>query len=473
MYRKKIDKAIAMKDKDTTIKILHLTTEQARKETAQKLTGSNIYILLARGNDLYDSSFRDILVPVLQQRMGTFFENDLISFLRSTDPGNSYSSNFITNLAQKGKLTQFLPKDLDKQKILINLVAHSAFEDQDSLILFSATFIKLLQLIDPEVRSHLIDIMLGAINTDDSTLSSQLRVILQHYIEQHKKLLSSSDKRKISTMIQEKGEISIGTFRQTRFAEWLKDNVLQSLSVFQRDDDGIGSFFSYCRALIKNGYHPSLSKDYKLAELDPEQKKELTALAAVLRQQSKNNLSLLFGISAKMPIVIDWQKRLNGTEIKHSVFIYQDEGIQKELIAQFLRSGHEMFAQRGHSYWRYEQLIAPFEALEKTKTLNSTKIWEKQRFLSIGSCGGIKVYRKLNRLFRNRVDILATTGTGKASINNPYNIALFEIVATGGQDLTWDDISEKTTAIFSQHQGGEYLQPGSLPAILHKMVYTN
>ena len=473
IYQQRMDQAVAARDKDAAINVLRLATQRARKESARNLTSSNIYILLALGNDLYDSSFRDILVPVLQQRMTASFQNDLLTFLLSTDPDNSYSSNFITNLAQKGKLTQFFPKELDKQKEIIDLVARSAFQDQNSLILFSATFTKLLQLIDPNVRSHLINLMLKTIDKDDSVLSSQLQVILQHYVEQHRALLSPGDRVKISSMIQQRGKINIAPYKQTPFAEWLRDNSLQSLSVFQRDDDGISSYFSYCRNLISKGYQPSLSKDYKLTEPVPGQKKEFDAILKALKREPGNNLNLLFRISTKMSIVIDWKKNLNGTEISHSVFVYRNKAMQQKLIAQFLASGHEMFAQRGHSYWRYEQLIAPFEALWKTGALDSAKIWQKQRFLSIGSCGGIKAYRQLNGLFRNQVDILATVGTGKSSINNPYNIALLEIIATGRQQLTWDDVSEKTAAIFSKHQGGEYLRPGSLPAILHKMMYTD
>jgi len=473
IYQQKMDQAVSARDKNGAINVLRLAPKRARKESARNLTSGNIYILLAQGNDLYDSSFRDILVPVLHKRMTASFQNDLLNFILSTDPDNSYSSNFITNLAQKGKLTQFFPRKLNKQEKIIDLVARSAFQDQNSLILFSATFTKLLRLIDPKVRSHLISIMLDTIDKGDPVLSSQLQVILQHYVGQHRELLSPGDRVKISSMIQQRGKINIATYRKTPFAEWLGDKALQSLSVFQRDDDGISSYFSYCRNLISQGYQPSLSKDYKLTEPVPGQKKELDAILDALKREPKNNLNLLFRISTRMSIVIDWKKKLNGTEISHSIFVYQNKAMQQELIAQFLASGHEMFAQRGHSYWRYEQLVAPFEALWKTGALDSVKIWQKQRFLSIGSCGGIKAYRQLNGLFRNQVDILATVGTGKSSINNPYNIALLEIIATGRQKLTWDDVSEKTAAIFTKHQGGEYLQPGSLPAILHKMTYTD
>jgi hypothetical protein len=90
--------------------------------------------------------------------------------------------------------------------------------------------------------------------------------------------------------------------------------------------------------------------------------------------------------------------------------------------------------------------------------------------MSLGSCGGIRAYSELATLFNNNVDILATVGTGKAVINNPYNQFLFEAVAKAGQTLSWDDLSELSSKIFKQGLGEDYLQPGSLPAILHKIM---
>jgi len=469
-YQQKMTQAIQSGNRSETIKILRLTTELARKKTAQNLTTSNIYILLAQGGDLYDSSFRDILVPILKNRIDSSFHSDLLTFLLTIDPANNSTSNFITNLGQKGKLTLFFPEEITKQKEIIDLVTNSAFHDENSLILFSATFTRILKIVKPEVRSHLINIMLQTITTTNSILTSQLQVILQHYIKRHQELVPSTDREKISTMIQERGRIDTKIFKQTPFTEWLTDNKLQSLSVFQGDDDGINSFFSFCRALIKKGYRPTLADDYNLYELSPQSQKELTTLLAVLGSHPKNSLNPLFRISVKMPIVIDWKKELHGVNISHSVFIYQDKTTQQKLLAQFLISDYEMFAQRGHSYWRHEQLLDPLEVLSKRGSLSNPEIWKKQRFLSIGSCGGIKIYRELSRLFHNRLDILATIGTGKATINNPYNIALFEIVAADRGNLSWNDVARKTAAIFSTNRGEEYLQPGSLPAILHKMM---
>lgn len=129
-----------------------------------------------------------------------------------------------------------------------------------------------------------------------------------------------------------------------------------------------------------------------------------------------------------------------------------------------------MFAQRGHSYWRSEQLIDPIAKLIEEGGVSVEDLEKKQRFMSLGSCGGIRAYSELSSLFDHNVDILATVGTGKAVVNNPYNQFLFEAVATGKNDLSWDDVAEQSSRIFKQGLGEDYLQPGSLPAILHKIM---
>jgi len=78
---------------------------------------------------------------------------------------------------------------------------------------------------------------------------------------------------------------------------------------------------------------------------------------------------------------------------------------------------------------------------------------------------------KLNKLFHNKVDIFGTVGSGKTAINNPYNRMIFEIVAKHPDIQSWDTVAKETATIFSGNDGEEYLQPGSLPAILHKMFY--
>ncbi|WP_457575443.1 hypothetical protein, partial [Desulfomarina sp.] len=468
-YRKSFNRALADGKKNEAVAVLALATERARRETAMELTGGNLYILLAYGNDFYDSSFRDIVVPILKKRIEKVFNNDLLTFLLQTDPANSHTSNFITNLAQKGKLVPFFPRSTDKQKKIIDLIADSAFRDADSLILFAATFPRLLQTVVQTARSRLVDRMLEKIASDRTVLSSQLQMILQHYLQHNGHLLSEKTRNRVSSMLKERGRIDPEPFIRTPFQEWLSDHRLESLSVFQRDDDGRSSFLSYCRLLIKKGYRPAIDSRYN--QLLKETTMDMNRILNIAKKTPGTVLNQLFHLALKNPIVLSWQKRLAGTEIRHDVFFYQGKLLQRIILKQFLENLSEMFVQRGHSYWRYEQLFEPFETLLKRGDITKDTLLAKKRFLSIGSCGGIRIYRKLNNLFYNEVDILATVGTGKAAINNPYSLALFEIVAQNGPETSWEDISRETAPVFQKNRGEEYLQPGSLPAILHKMLY--
>jgi hypothetical protein len=130
----------------------------------------------------------------------------------------------------------------------------------------------------------------------------------------------------------------------------------------------------------------------------------------------------------------------------------------------------EMFAQRGHSYWREEQLLKPMRQLLESGEISHASIPDINRFMSIGSCGGIRIYSELNRLFNNSVDIFATVGTGKAVVNDPYNQRLFEVIAASGDELSWEEVARRLNPILSDERDSDYLQPGSLPAILHKMM---
>ena len=470
-YQISFNRALMEGKKDKAVAVLAMATKRARRETARELTAANLYIILAYGSDFYDSSFRDIVVPVLKKRIENEFDNDLLTFLLQIDPDNSHTSNFITNLAQKGKLVPFFPKSTDKQKKIIDLIADSAFRDADSLILFAATFPRLLQTIEQAARSRLVDGMLAKISKDRTLLSSQLQMILQHYYRHNRRLLSEKTRNRISAMLQERGEIDPVPFTRTPFQEWLSDHRLESLSVFQRDDDGRSSFRTYCQLLLKKGYRPGIDKRYNLDQLSKKTSMNLNRILGIAKKKPGTVLNQLFHLARKNPIVLSWHKTLAGTEICHDVFFYQGKLLQRKVLKQFLENLSEMFVQRGHSYWRYEQLFEPFETLLKRGAITKDTLLTKKRFLSIGSCGGIRIYRKLNDLFYNEVDILATVGTGKAAINNPYSLALFETVAQNGPETSWEDIGRKTAPIFQKNRGEEYLQPGSLPAILHKMLY--
>jgi hypothetical protein len=455
--------------KGTAIVALRKATAKARVQVAYDTTTVNIYILLSKGSELYDSSFRDMLVPVLKDRIDKRFRANLLRFLLDVDPENNHVSDFIISLAQRGKLAMFFPDDPKEQKQVLDLVMKSAFQDENSLILFSATFMTLLETIDPNTRSYLIAEMLSAIREQNTVFTTQLRVILQYYLEYYSEFVGELDKIRINMMMYEYGAIPLQWYVRTAFEEWKADGKLSSLSVFHDDDDGRQSYLSNCRFLSKQGYRPRLSTSFKLGA-SPAVLSQAAGLLRSYAASPSKTLAALFRLQSRNPLVLDWVKKVNGIEISHSVFLFQGEGLQEMLLKQYLTGGHEMFAQRGHSYWRTEQLIDPIAKLVEDGAVTDADLSSKQRFMSLGSCGGIRAYSELATLFNNNVDILATVGTGKAVINNPYNEFLFEAVAQASTDLSWDDISERSSRIFKQGLGEDYLQPGSLPAILHKIM---
>ncbi len=267
-------KALANNQRYDAVNILREATAQAGKLTAEDLTSANIYILLCRGSELYDSSFRDILVPVLLDRIERNHHSNLLSFLTQTDPENGSISDFIISCAQKGKLTAFFPANPVEQRKILDLVTHSAFQDEQSLILFSATFSTLLEKIQPEVRSYLVDRIISTIQQPDSTFALQLRVILQFYREN----IQISYLQRISARLPKSstryGAVDFSPFIATDFSRWKKDGQLASLSIFQHDDDGSISYHSNSRNLISNGYKPRLSRRISLlAESDADQQK--------------------------------------------------------------------------------------------------------------------------------------------------------------------------------------------------------
>ncbi|MEA3468404.1 MAG: hypothetical protein U9R57_09310 [Thermodesulfobacteriota bacterium] len=455
--------------KKSAIAILRKATAKARVQAAHDITTANIYILLSKGSELYDSSFRDILVPVLKDRIDIGFGVNLLQFLLETDPENNHVSDFIISLAQRGKLSVFFPVDHKEQEQVLDLVTQSAFQDENSLILFSATFMKLLETIEPQTRTYLIGKMLSAIYEQNTVLTIQLRVILQYYLEYYSEFVSEVDKIRIKMMMYEYGAIPLQMYTKPAFIEWKSDGQLSSLSVFHDDDDGRQSYLSNCHYLSRQGYRPRLSTSFILGVSSVVSTKTTGLLRSYTASPGKTRLGL-FRLQRKNPLVLDWVKTINGITVSHSVFVFQGEQMQKELLKQFLTGGHEMFAQRGHSYWRAEQLLEPISKLLEDGAVTADDLQSKQRFLSLGSCGGIRAYSDLATLFGNNVDILATVGTGKAVINNPYNQFLFEAVAKADGELSWDNVSEQSSRIFKQGLGEDYLQPGSLPAILHKMM---
>ncbi|XOF34828.1 MAG: hypothetical protein ACL93V_05945 [Candidatus Electrothrix sp. YB6] len=452
--------------KNRMIGILRKATSADRVQVSEDLTSANIYALLAQGSELYDSSFRDILVPILKKRIKKFHRNNLLIFLQATDPDNLLVSSFIVSLAQKGKLTTFFPDDAGEQKKILELVAASAFKDEDSILLFSATFRHLLKVLESDARFYLIKKMVLADN-GSSSFSKLLTVILQYYLQEYPELLDAKSQELIRRFVARNGAVNLDKYLQTPFAEWKQDKQLGSISVFHPDDDGRKSFISNARNLISHGYRIEFSSGYTSGSGGYKKSKQIIAAA---RKGSADKLAALFAAMRRNPFAVAFVRKVNDITLRHTVYVYANEENQELLIRHFLESGDEMLAQRGHSYWRSEQITDPMENLKESGKITDQILTGKQRFLSLGSCGGVKAYTRLTRMFLGHVDILATIGTGMAIINDPYNRNFFEIIANNPSSMTWEDMAAQSSFIFGNGRGQDYLQPGCLTAILHKIL---
>ncbi len=453
------------------IAVLRRATAADRMQTARDLVSADIYALLSQGSELYDSSFRDILVPILKKRIRSRHDDSLLDFLKQTDPGNMLVADFIVSLAQKGKLTTFFPHDEALQRQILELVAASAFRDEDSILLFSATFMHLLQVLTPEGRSFLIQKMVAVADNGSGTFTRLVNVILQYYLREYPELLAPGDRSSILRLAIRHGAEDLGRYLVTPFAAWKSDHRLASVSIFHPDDDGRSSFLSNVRTLLHGGYRIELSDTYSLTPPDAATRRRVQRLvAATGKKGAARPLLELFRAMERNHFAVALVRTMNGITICHAQYVYSGEDNQQLLLDRFLKSGDEMLAQRGHSYWRSEQLSEPLEKLHRERRISDRDLTSKQRFLSLGSCGGVKAYTRLTRMFLGHVDILATIGTGMAMINDPYNRNLFEVVATGADTMTWKDVADRSAFIFKGGRGQDYLQPGSLTAILHKII---
>ena len=443
--------------------ILRQATSAARVQAAKDLTTANMYVVLAQGSELYDSSFRDIIVPVMKDRIAQRNGGDLLNFLRDIDPESRFVSDFISSNAHKGKLTEFFPKDFARQKEILNLVGTSAFKDPDSVLLFSATFSHLLKMLTPEARSHLIGLMVQQTQRGDQITAKLVRVILQYYVQTYPELLGQNDRLLISRLLVQQGAVNLERYQVTPFDEWKKDGKMASLSMFHPDDDGRQSFASNASLLMKNGYQLVPSKYYTISQMTP-------ALESSIRSWARGGIGELFQAMRTRNFAVSFVKNVNGINIVNTQFVYSGKEQQKELLRRFILSGDEMLAQRGHSYWRTEQIIDPLTELLEENKISPADLRNKQRFLSLGSCGGVKVYTTLTRLFEGSVDLLASIGTGLAMINDPYNKSFCEIIAKNPGSISWKNVAQQTSYIFESGRGQDYLLPGSLTAILHKIL---
>ena len=303
-----------------------------------------------------------------------------------------------------------------------------------------------------------------------SVFAQQLRTILQYYLEGKPKVLGVENGKRIRELLVKYNAPPLSTYIKTPFAEWLEDGTLSSLSVFHADDDGRSSFIAFGSLLLSKGYLPRLSTRFRALEMNNFVREELAGYLIQVAVKRNGSLEQLFGFLRERPLVVDFVKNVNKVLISHSVCVFYNGETQQKLLEQFILEGHEMYAPRGHSYWLNDHIVDPLQKLIKAERVTPEELTAKRRFLSIGACGGIKIYSDLTQAFCNKVDMLGSLGAGKTTINNLYNWYLFETIAAEPQIATWQAMDGKTSFIFREDKDKDYQLPGELPAILYKIL---
>jgi len=456
-------------EKGAAIATLKQATAFARMETARRLSSANIYVLMTRVSVLYDSSFRLILIPELHKRIAASYGGSLLRFMQAVDPENMHVANFVSSLALKARLAMFLPAYAAGQEAIIGLVLASAFKDENNLVLFAATFEKLLDGILPVTRGFLIDRMI--FRARNPTIFARLvRTILQYYLEGKPKILGVENAARISEVLAQYDSPPLAKYVKTPFAEWRQDGVLSGLSVFHGDDDGRNSFVANGSFLLGKGYQPRPSLRFSGGRTGGFEQEQLAALLKTVSRKESGSLARLYKFLKGTPLVVDFVKNVNNLQVSHSFAVYYDRETQQRLLAQFIQGGHEMYAPRGHSYWLNDHILGPLQHLVEQETVSHEELAAKQRFISIGACGGIKIYSDLTEIFCNKVDMLASLGAGTTGVNNLYNWFLFETVATEGGNISWKEMDRRAAFAFLEDPEKDYQLPGELPAILYKIL---
>jgi hypothetical protein len=302
----------------------------------------------------------------------------------------------------------------------------------------------------------------------DTLMAQQVRIILQYYLENQSNLLDDNIQAKIREIMTEYGEVQLAYYARTPFGEWLKDGELHAFSTYNTDDDGFHSFVANTAYLLSKGYQPIMTESFSdFAGVD--KKEELARLLKSVAEKEKNSGAGLFRFMRNNPLVVDFVKTVNSVKIFQSMTVFHNNDTQRSLVKYFLQAGYEMLIHRGHSYWLELHLLVPLRELDKSGELAAFTCGDKQRFLSIGSCGATNNFTELRTLFKNHIDIIGSIGTGVTAVNNCYNVFLLETVAQGPEDMDWKEVDRRAAAIMTGQGAQDYLLPGSLPAVLYKI----
>ncbi len=447
-------------------------TVEKRKEIASNLLDIELFNLIWYWWELYTSSFRDILIPELVNRLNKS-KVWFIGFIKTVDKSWEQTLNFISAIIERWTIQKFNLKEWELVKVF-DLIKNEIFKNKENLIKFSLWLEKLFSLWNKKVTEHIVNDLIDKYENSWENIKQAIEVIFV-YSKDRLWNIDSNLKTKVDTYLN-KSKADIQDYLSINSNEWLKDNKLETKSVFVFDSDWKLSYHSFCRELLRNSYKFDIKENmptklkYILEKInsrhDITQEKWKSEKDEV---KARNRLveELVLFISNNKNIEITLTKKVNNVEIKHNLKVYTSSS--KDFIKDYLKSWSEWYIQRGHSYNRSELIDEQLSSLtiEEKKKLK----WQSN-FVYLWSCWWMNDYTKVSESFWKKSDITATTWTWTMYINNPYVRRVFEYIAQNkGKKITWKDVAEnkKIKEIFSREYGEDYVVPWSLPHLLLKL----
>lgn len=463
------EKELRSNNRDKAILSLRKAVTQARRALATELTTVNLALLISGSAPLYTSSVIEIIIPEFKKRIAEQYHGD--PFLLTELLPGTIQDRLILQLAGYNRLTSFIPSGKAIHTFLQRVLA-TALKTESSLLLFSPSLEPLFTSLPAPLRRRMLQHLLE-LSHSSAPLSNQIILILE-YLHHHRGTLIASDQQ---TLIQQRIKSLQTDFlekgQKTPFDEWRKDGRIGTLSIFPADDDGYSSYLSYCMRLVKNNYTINGIRNISREETEQYPQEVPAQYIKNPSRRPGDTCNRLFRFSGKRPIVVDWGKMVHGIKLVQTMSVSRSIRQQEHLLSSYFEDNYEVLAQRGHSYWRRSQLIAPLAKLKKKKDKKLERFFAErssQHLISLGSCGGIRLYNEIHGLLPGMVTLMGTTGTGRMKINNAVNQFLPELAASTQNNNSWPEIlnSPKMKSIFETYRTDDYIFPGTLVDLLYR-----
>ena len=448
-------------------------TVEKRKQIAKNLLDRDLCILLWTGWELFTSSFRDILIPELQERLK---EKDmwLLEYINDVNLSWDMNLKLMTSIIERWVFDRF--QITEEEWIgIYNLIKDDIFTSKENIVKFSLWLENLFNFWFEKLNKIIVEDLINTYENSWENIKKTISIIFI-YSRDRIKTLDSWLLDKVDECCRYIWE-DFGDILSIDSKEWLKDNKLETNSMFDIDVDGKSSFVSFSRELLKNWYKFKINKDFpsninkileksnKRHDLDRTKWKDA-------KSESKTRDEIVWWLPYE---IIQWKlrdikitltKEVNWVEVVHNLTFSNN---YDEFVKGYIASGVEWYIQRGHSYHRRKLIDIPLSELSEEE---KEQLQNRSNFVYIWSCWWMNDYTKISDWFGKKSDVIATTWTWVMAVNNPYVRQVFEYVANNkDKQISWKDVAKDKDIkkIFKQKDWKDYIVPWSLAHLLLKV----